>query len=702
MYEELYITDENKRMRVDLSIPSGITLNFKSNIFGDLSKITCSFTYTFKLPLTINNRNVFDNADDIRCTSNKIRRRLKAEYVQNGIPLFKNANLYIESTETCYNAIMTWGVIDGFQTLKDNDISIRNLPLTATPTFGPTNAVIGDWSNNMNYAQPLYNAGLPYVSATGHKDTYNTYSVFPLPVVPIYRLVSLINETFSTKFNLGTAYAYGDEIKNHSILNYGVVPLVSATAPEDSIVINSYRSYLGCYMKDSYAGVAHVLTGATNDTPPSNSLYSLVKNSAGFTVGIKINSDTGMKIELDGFLKLKFNHEPNAYKGQGVVEMDAPDSSGITPKLGVYYTTNGTTATSLTSLEGKFSYSNDWCWYFNFSKDEGKDRIECNVPANAIIFLAIEAEANNLTLKTSTVQKMVTFYSTYDTSLIKWSEFEERAGSFPIDLMSNLPDVSCMTLMKALFFMLGAFPTLNAAGEIVPLYYSDIKDNLLAGNTLDWSGKATTDHSSLPNKTSYSVSGFGQQNYYLMKNDNVEGDGSEDETDVYASGIGCINVQNEVIDRTKTIIQLPFYAPYIKNKKAPHIETGNTMKFWYYEGDEVKIKEAKPCFGMIIPLTQTTNGAPTGTVWMSMAVWNGFKAINQDPSYSYLSRIMENPIIITENLLLNEHDLRDLDYSVPVYLEKYSAYFAIVSITRDSKGISKCELLKLPEEEYYG
>jgi hypothetical protein len=79
-------------------------------------------------------------------------------------------------------------------------------------------------------------------------------------------------------------------------------------------------------------------------------------------------------------------------------------------------------------------------------------------------------------------------------------------------------------------------------------------------------------------------------------------------------------------------------------------------------------------------------------------VWNDFVKINSDPSYSYLSRIMENPIVITENLRLNEHDLRMLDYTVPVYLEKYGANFAIVSISRDSKGVCKCELIKLPEE----
>ena len=124
------------------------------------------------------------------------------------------------------------------------------------------------------------------------------------------------------------------------------------------------------------------------------------------------------------------------------------------------------------------------------------------------------------------------------------------------------------------------------------------------------------------------------------------------------------------------------------------------MKFWYVENDEVKTKEAKPCFGMIKPFIQYSSpGTPTGIIWMGMEVWNGFPRINNDSSYSYLSKIMENPVIITENLRLNEHDLRILDYSTPVYLSKYCAFFAIVTITRDSKGICKCELLKLPEEE---
>lgn len=700
MYEELYIIDNGKRLRVDLSIPSGITLNFKSNIFGDLSKITCSYTYTFKLPLTANNRRVLDNADDVRCISNKIRRRLRAEYLQDGIPLFTNANLYIESTDTCFNAVMTWGVISGFQTLKDDDISIRKLPLEAKPIFGPCNAKIDEYSNTANYVQPLYNAGLTYISDNGWKDQYNTYSVFPLPAIPVYRLVQLINTKYGTKFKLGSEYSYGDTTENHKIISLGVIPCVNVDQqPEGETEKSVLETNIGCYMKGPYAGIEHILTGATNDAAPTDSRFSLVKDGNGFTIGIKVTSDAALSFEVDGCIYAKFTHEPNQYKGQGRVDMGAPDTTGITPKLTFYYTTNGTSAASITSIDGRFSWDDNWCWVFDFSKERGRDRLSINVPPNATVFCAIEAEANALQLKSSTIYKLIRFYEKVDPNNIQWNKPEASAGAIQMDLMSNLPDISCMTFMKALFFMLGAFPSINSAGEIIPVYYTALRDNIIAGNAVNWSQKMTTEYSALPAKMTYSVSGFGQRNFYMMKNDNADGEGGEDETDVYAPGKGIIYVGNEVIDRNKTIIQLPFYAPYIKNKKSPFLATGNTMKFWYHENDEVKTKEAKPCFGMIKPLVQTSSGAPTGVQWMSMEIWNDFVNINSDPSYSYLSRIMENPIIITENLRLNEHDLRNLDYNMPVYLSKYGAFFAVVSITRDSKGISKCELLKLPEEE---
>lgn len=693
MYEELYIIDNSQRLRVDLSIPSGITLNFKSNIFGDLSKITCSYTYTFKLPLTTNNRRVLDNADDVRCISNKIRRRLRAEYLQDGIPLFTNANLYIESTDTCFNAVMTWGVINGFQTLKDDDISIRKLPLEAKPIFGPCNAKIDEYSNTADYVQPLYNAGLTYISDNGWKDQYNTYSVFPLPAIPVYRLIQLINTKYGTKFKLGSEYSYGDTSENHKIISLGVIPCVNVDQQE-----NLENEVAGLYWtnptSESISGIGNVVKSPTNSFGTiDETKFRVNKDSSGRMESITNISGIELEVQADSMFWANFKWRPTDYKW----DVTLNESAGAKPTLHFFIGAN-----SVASIEGRYMETDSQgviCWAFKFSERYGYDRLTFSIPAGATLFMAFSCNLDRFSVSEIRECNVTKLYVSNNAGNIKWTEKESNAGSFEMDLMSNLPDISCMTLMKALFFMLGAFPSINSVGEIIPVYYTALRDNIIAGKAVDWSQKMTTEYSALPAKMTYSVSGFGQRNFYMMKNDNTDGEGGEDETDVYASGKGIISVGNEVIDRNKTIIQLPFYAPYIKNKKAPFLATGNTMKFWYRENDEVKTKETKPCFGMIKPLVQTSGGSPTGVEWMSMEIWNDFVNINSDPSYSYLSRIMENPIIITENLRLNEHDLRNLDYNMPVYLSKYGAFFAVVSITRDSKGISKCELLKLPEEE---
>ena len=726
MYEELYIIDNGKRLRVDLSIPSGITLNFKSNIFGDLSKITCSYTYTFKLPLTTNNRRVLDNADDIRSQSNMIRRRLKCEYIQNGIPLFSNANLYIESTETCFNAIMTWGVIDGLQILKDNDISLRELNYRKTVTFGKTDAKMSEYRNDIDVVRPIYNAGAPYVDDYGNKgkgigahdgENIDLFCAFPPPAVPIYWLVQLINSQFKTKFIFGSSYHYGDTNLDNELIKMGVVPLVKAEATNAMNAENIYTAPL-MVSTSAWCGKRNLLCIVSGSASPENELYGF---SSG--IGIKINSTSTRSFEFDGkvFAKFKFKNDYKApVDGQMSYYHYVTNASGYKPCLKVYVTTNNKSASEVASLEGRYIIGG---WMFDFTKDDGFSRISANIPAGATVFFGFHAgdecegkefQVVNLTepynpdhVETvwSHVIKAIDFIPTSSSgNKIDVSAWDEaQAGSIDIDLISNLPDISVMTFIKSLYFMMGAFPTINTDGEIVAQYYSDFNRALLNQTTIDWSNKVIADYHVLPAKISYAISGYARMNYFLTKSDNVDkSDKNDSGDDIFEIGIGVINVNNDTLEKSKTIIQLPYNAPYKKNLLAPHVFVGSTFKFWDVKAEDNKIemKEAKPIIGLVRPFVQTTDGStPTGIVWMGMDAWNGFANIRTDSSYLYLSRIMENPIIITESLRLNEHDLRTLDYSVPVYISKYNAYFAIVSITRDSKGNSKCELLKLPEEE---
>lgn len=713
MVEELYVIHNGQRHRLDLNTPSGISLNFKSNIFGDLSKITCSYSYSFKLPLTANNRRVLDNAEDVRHTSSVLRKRLEAEFVQNGIPLFSKANLYIDVIDTTYNAVLTWGCVDGLQTLKDNDCSIRKLPLYAEPVFGPASDRMSEWKNSLDFAKPRYNAGLPYVTKEGWTDRYNTRSFFPTPVVPVFRLIQLINKTFGTAFNFGTQFSYGETSANHSIIDFGVLPCVTALQSEEMKERNKYKSHLGSFLGGRFYEIDHVLLGPTNDTCASPILSITRDIASGKSLSLKVTSQTKVQFSVRGRISMRLScdwkvvDQQRSWITSTAMLIEAKNGQEnkfkkIVPKLHVYGYANGKSE-SLASVEGFFD-DEDMCWYFDFDPDYGSSPLEINASDGCEVFLALDTEdAPDLQMHNNTIWRMVTFIPSKTPEGISYDKQEDNAGSYEIDLRSNLPDISCMTLVKSLYYMLGAFPVVSNNDEIIPCYYTDIKKNLDNALIVDWSSKVINGFASLPSKTSFQVNGFAQRNYFLMKNDSLESTSSSDEADVYADGKGVIPVENMLLEKSKTIVQLPFNAPYIKNNKDPFRDTGSTFKFWYCENQEFKVKEGKPCFGVIVPMVQkTTNSSgelvPTGEVFQSMEVWNSFANIESDPSYAYLQKIMQNPVIITENMRLNEFDLSSLDYTVPVYLDKYGAYFAIVSIIRDSKGICKCELLKLPQE----
>ena len=238
MKEQLFIIKDGERYELDLNNPSGISLNYKSNLFGDLSKITCSHSYTFKLPMTLNNRTVLDNAEEIRSNSTMVRRKLIAEFYQNGIMLFTDANLYIESVDGCYQAVMTWGVIRGLETLKDKDIPLNELPDDfQRAMFSKEFQQISEYDNTKDYLKPVYDAGLRFIADHVTPVIYGYWNnmYYPLPVVPVHRLIKAINKHFGTAFDISHDYdasnfqnGIWNETRDNYVFTRGVIPLVDA------------------------------------------------------------------------------------------------------------------------------------------------------------------------------------------------------------------------------------------------------------------------------------------------------------------------------------------------------------------------------------------------------------------------------------------------------------------------------------------
>jgi hypothetical protein len=56
--------------------------------------------------------------------------------------------------------------------------------------------------------------------------------------------------------------------------------------------------------------------------------------------------------------------------------------------------------------------------------------------------------------------------------------------------------------------------------------------------------------------------------------------------------------------------------------------------------------------------------------------------------------MMLHPVLMTELFRLTELDLKNLDFSISVYLEQYEMYYGIISI-QDQQSICEVELLQL-------
>lgn len=734
MKEQLFIIKDGERYELDLNNPSGISLNYKSNLFGDLSKITCSHTYTFKLPMTLNNRTILDNAEDLRYSSGMIRKRLKAEFYQNGINLFRNANMYISAvSKNTYNAILTWDVVDSLQNMKDADISLNELPNNnETISFGATTAKSSEeaYDNMASALKPTYNCGLPYFNfdfeyygGGRQPSSYGYYGAYPMPVVPVRKLVSMINEHFNSKFNIGENVPLGSYVDDSSnelnTINNGVIPLVDLSLNDTQladreIIIKAPILFYNINKSTFDTTIVSILSFPDITNKKSDNEFFTVGDAILYKDHYALTGDTYknaaitpkmdmMAFEVDGSIKATFSALTTR------ASVDNP------PTLIVYQMQNKPFDTSVSAerrvrlhewkeiatISGEQDGSENGyrLYYFDFAEINGMTRLECNnLQSNKQIIFVFDYEVHSC----SALQ---------DIHLCLVNANGCKAPR-PIDIIGNLPDISCLTFIKSLFFMIGAFPMLDGYGNIVPRFYSELKHNIESGNVLDWSDKDNSNPATSPEMV-YATSDFCQRNYYIMKSDDVENnDKDKDETDVYASGIFSLNVANETLELDKTVIQLPFYAPFIKNKKMPSFPTGDTMKVWTLSDEQPawerpsayskgEWNQPKPCYGIIINRIPTRTNLSTGVTTsqaplMTMEVWNYPKMAQSSPSFSFLQEIISNPYVITVELTLNEFDLRDIDYSVPVYLNKYNSYFAIVSIKRDSKGKCKCELIKLP------
>lgn len=649
MTEELYIYIDNVRHKVDLQSPSGIVLSYESMILNASGDFGGNRSYTFRLPATQNNQRVLELVQDCRRESVIFATKFHCDYIIDGVLVVDNGYIRINAFDGGYAAVMTWEVLDALQKIKDDNININELDKeegvetgTVVPSMHYSESYQITFDNLQPVLKPFYGAGVPAESTrTGNRRVEMEYQpwYYALPVVPVPYLIHRIEEHYGIRLDIYNHCTIVDQGDKDNIIDYGAIPMVSTkirTNHEDDnmcVLIapipsadlfyddNGKLHYdVPSYAKDAKPdGIEdpHVFwfnrMNHQNGTNFTNHPISEKTKRNGYeaTFGLS-TSNLHHKFRLTGIITARFRYKDLDHT-EG--EPETP-TNVIAPKLTIWRNVRklapGTMIyeyeqpESLGSIDGvKIGEGHsdtveegDW-WIYEFNFDPTISGQEITVDGREVgtnfIFASFDKLAHFERAEDPSIEDEMraTYY------------YEEGDYPHPADIISNLPDVSCLDFVKSLFHMTGSYP-MSVDGEIKMRNVQEIFDNL--SDAADWTRYILTEERADTDDVSFSIGDYARRNWYLTKSDEIEKilnkedksrfDAQEDE---YADGYAMVEDVNNLDDDDKTIVQVPWNAPYIKNGDNVRMGTGDTFKYWSlpYGEKELQAKEAKPCYGLL-------------------------------------------------------------------------------------------------------
>lgn len=257
---------------------------------------------------------------------------------------------------------------------------------------------------------------------------------------------------------------------------------------------------------------------------------------------------------------------------------------------------------------------------------------------------------------------------------IKFHDNEGATGELPypgyFPVFINLPDIKLADFMKDIAALTGTFPHRNPSDPANQITFSPF--DILYDNkpkAVDWSDKLL--YKGAPQEMEYQYGDMAQRNWLQY---------AESEDTPVSRGL--VTVVDETLEGEKELYTLSFAATETYPSGARGVavikmyEKGDDGT-WEYNGTDPRILSTS---GSALSKNLGFSGLPFGEIVAA--------------SYQGYQRIFGQPVVLREDFRLTEVDLRDVDFTVPVYLRQYGRFYAIIQI-QDTDGICKVELLQL-------
>lgn len=622
MTEELYINGET----VDIKPDAATTLNYKSNLLGDISKITSSNSQTIQCPKTTRNRKIFDNPGAPAYVSDKRYNRYSARLVRNGIEIVRVGYAVLLSSSETYEIALYWGVMANFQAWVDKAAKLNELTGTEALTWGANiTATSLSQMKSAGYGYAKYDCG---VSNTNLANIH--------PSVTAWWILNRI----------ATQAGFTFEIPDkHKLALRGIaIPCLSRNA---SAASNQAEATVSTYpfLQNSNGFWGYSIAG-NNGTdkhgvfdPDDNTKIRKVDGATKVIISIIDESGSQLGMTL-------YSNDSGAFPSRVYVRATQyNDNSETTTQIAVSI---GSSAVS--SSTGMYAYQKTY--YFADINEE-----------------LLWGRYDHLRLFPHNGSGRIVGSRLGNTKLTITEDFESIIYPSTYPIPQNLPEISQIDYIKAICGMLGIFAVPDPANVNNLKFVSPdtLQENKV--QACDWSDKLARSNDDEPKTTEYKINDYCRNNYFRYK---------EDDT-VSTNADGNLKIDSEILDAEKTVITLPF---------AP--SDGSTIRHYELNDDGTAV-DAVQVKDRIMRLISDGSG-------LAMLTFDGLDFTTLlSKYYSTLSRLLNGVITIAEQVMLDEYDLKSLDYSIPFYLRQYGKFYGIVSIQSTANKACEVKAIQLPE-----
>lgn len=683
--------------RLDTYQDQKMTLQYISNLLTGVESITSSSTLSVKLPRTVRNERILDLATRPQYDSAMTHRKIECRVYINGIDMMKDAYCYILDCESdSYEIAIVFGLLQNYGQWLTERPGLRDLQERGEHIRWDGKCAVDCGSIWWSQYQSLY------ASILGHNLASQFYALYDCGLER--------NSTTLNHFNLHPCVSMREiyeRIISENNLNF-VMPTSVLLDMENLAIVQVERN-------QPEQGTAHtesVTETSTNNIAPATANY-IQTNLGGLCGVVNITTNDYYRYQGgrgfwlykgEGYVQLQWDFILRPHTGTGYVFQEIFDALHQNfgnlnyVRLAMYdYTTGQMLATwaptSYSYIGGHVQnvrYSGQQTFTHTENMAEGSTiaemaiwldpRMTQNAPISPIPYVGYYF---NLT---GTLGNGIFTYSGYTQlqTVANNNYFQyvyiEGTSPYPNNefmLIPNLPDISQLDFIKAICQMYCLFPVVDRSteGQIDFVPFDILQENTL--KPYDWSDKLLEYARDVPKKISFRAGDYARRNIIRYKDDEAEKYPYHSEA--------VLGIDDDTLDKEKVLIEFPWAATKVDRITQYQIKLS--------ENDQRPEYEFIQCEYRLMRIVEWTRLSDCANVAKFQDLDAEYLLATY---YSTYQATIAKPRIITEHIRLNELEMRDIDFTRPVYLRKYGRFYAIKQIQWTvGDDYAECELLQL-------